>query len=449
MEAPPPSPSVKLPIVRVRSKKTISGLVTLGRFGISSSFPGKPKVVGRGMVCVRCRGSRFLCGKPRCPILVQVSSYLSHAPIGERRIVGDSPPAFFVGRMGYPKVFAGPLVPPTRGDTSILDLPERWVGLGIDEIVSFRVRLVRGVSKVDVRRCDNEVLDVIQELALSSKPVGVEMGLRKPPTKSFVLDDDVQPLGPSAPLDSVELDLGVCADHRIEKVYSDTDLPANAAILELYSAGVPISRVQKSLSAGLLGLGRSRRLVPTRWSITAVDDTIGKTLVGRVRGYPWIGEYRVHEFDHLDNRFVVVLVPDAWGFEFMEAWYPGTTWNPGERAVYLLSSCEYYRGRKSYAPIGGCYYAARFALVEHLVRLGRQARAIVFREAYPGYLMPVGVWHVRESVRKALASPPVRFDTLEEALSYVSTRLRVPLVCWGGRGTLLYDIIHQQKLVGY
>jgi len=350
--------------------------------------------------------------------------------------------------MGYPKVFAGPLVPPTHGDTSLLDFPEGWVGLDFDRIVGFRVQLVRGMSRVDVKRCDDKVSEVIQELALSSKPVGVEMELRRPPSKSFVLDDNVQPLGPSAPLDSVELG-SARADRRIEKVYTDTDLPAAAAILELYRAGVPVSRVQKSLSAGLLGLERSRRLVPTRWSITAVDDTIGRALVRSVRGYPWIGECCVHEFDHLDNRFVVILVPDAWGFEFMEAWYPGTTWNPGEEAVYLLSSCEHYWGRKSYAPIGGCYYAARLALVEHLARIGRQAKAIVLREAYPGYLMPVGVWHVRESVRKALDKPPKRFDTLGEALRYVSTRLRIPMRCWAERGTLLYDAIHQQKLTNY
>ena len=52
-------------------------------------------------------------------------------------ISGSSPPSVFVGSYGYPKVGVGPMVPPIHGDTSILDMPERWTGKSLEEIVNF------------------------------------------------------------------------------------------------------------------------------------------------------------------------------------------------------------------------------------------------------------------------------------------------------------------------
>src|SRR5690349_15610493 len=56
-------------------------------------------------------------------------------------IEGSSPPDIFIGRMGYPNVYVGPLVPPQFGDTSIMSTPEQWVGKSIPEIVQYRSML--------------------------------------------------------------------------------------------------------------------------------------------------------------------------------------------------------------------------------------------------------------------------------------------------------------------
>ncbi len=42
------------------------------------------------------------------------------------------------------------MVPPVHGDTSLLDIPEKWIGKRLEEIVNFRLSLVRGVQKVSV-----------------------------------------------------------------------------------------------------------------------------------------------------------------------------------------------------------------------------------------------------------------------------------------------------------
>ena len=56
----------------------------------------------------------------------------------------------------------------------------------------------------------------------------------------------------------------------------DRDASAAVALVELYSSGISLDHISRLLSLGLLG--KKRKLVPTRWSITASDDMIGKEL---------------------------------------------------------------------------------------------------------------------------------------------------------------------------
>ena len=104
-------------------------------------------------VCIKCKGSRFLCGKTRCPLLVRVNYFLKTIPlISGKEISGVSPPSIFVGRIGYPQVYIGPLVPPIHEDTSLYDSPEKWFGKSIDQIVRFRSLLIRGKKRIHVNK---------------------------------------------------------------------------------------------------------------------------------------------------------------------------------------------------------------------------------------------------------------------------------------------------------
>ena len=63
-------------------------------------------------------------------------------------VSGTSPPSVFVGSHNYPKVFVGPMVPPIHGNTELLDSPEKWKGKTLEEIINFRLNLVRGIQKI-------------------------------------------------------------------------------------------------------------------------------------------------------------------------------------------------------------------------------------------------------------------------------------------------------------
>ena len=399
-------------------------------------------------LCLRCKG-KGLCGRRECVFLKALRYYASFMPDLGTEVEGNSPPAVFVGRLGYPFVRVGPLVPPLKADTSFMDSPEEWLGLPMAELVRMRTALVRGSFTVDVRRPwrAGKLMERTLELALASRPVGSEAVFTRKPRKVVILDEGVQPFGPSAPLRALDVEVGRW-DHRLEKAYADTDLRAADAVLWLYERGVPVSRIQRAFSVGAFGLEKLRRLVPTRWSITAVDSIISRSLADKVRELPALNEFLIYHASYLDNHYVVILAPESWSYELLEAWAPGSVWNPLED-VLVIGDWESWRGRTTYARPGGSYYAARLAVCEALVRMGRQARAIVIREIHPGYTFPVGVWQVRETVRAALRSEPLRAETAEEALELAARWLSIPLRAWLRASVLLRGLLEQRKLTDF
>ncbi|MBI3840402.1 MAG: hypothetical protein HY297_00345 [Thaumarchaeota archaeon] len=402
-------------------------------------------------MCLRCRGAKLLCGKPRCPIIVKAQALARQPPaMSTNEIDGASPPGVFVGRLGYPRVSIGPMVPPQYGDTAILDTPEEWLGKSVDQIVDYRYSLVRGNTRANVEDAQDpgRLLTMLQELAMASRPVDTELKLTKPPRKILMLSEDSQPFGPSAPLDRFKIQ-NPSVDRRIETAYYDRDLKATDAVERLYSKGVLVSRIQKAFSLGMFGDGARRRIVPTRWSITAVDSSIGLSLLETVKHRPTIDEYRVYSFGVYDNQYVAILLPEPWRFEWIEAWFPNTTWNQFTSAPYMIGDYEEYSGRSRYAKVGGCYYSTRLAVAEALDREGRQAAAIVLRETYPGLIMPLGVWNVRESIRELMRQGYEKHETFAGAMDSALAKLRIAKSKWVSESVLISRELTQKKITSF
>ena len=191
-------------------------------------------------------------------------------------------------------------------------------------------------------------------------------------------------------------------------------------------------------------------MVPTRWSITAIDSILSRRLIeDQVKRNRVINEHRVYEFNYLGNRYVILFSPTKWRYEWIEAWYPGTMWNPQGRSISMGGDWEGYRGRSTYASIGGCYYSVRLAAAEFLTKINRQAGVIAMREIHPNFTMPLGVWINRESVREAFKQKARRFDNLKEALSYLHSRFTITMEEWIEASALLKDALYQERLTKY
>ncbi|NHK30028.1 MAG: hypothetical protein FK730_01665 [Asgard group archaeon] len=394
----------------------------------------------------------MLCGKKSCPLLARIRAYLKIKPLYDREMLeGASPPSVFVGRIGYPHVYAGPLVPPEQGDTSLLDIPEFWFGKSIEEIVDMRFNLVRGKYRVNVNKPKNggRILDDTRLIGLSEKSVEVDLSFKSKPNSSFSLNADVQPMGPSAMIENFKIEGNVKAERYLEKAYYDTDLKAADAVLDLYNNNVRLSSIQRAFSVGSFGLKGQRKLVPTRWSITAVDSMLSIEYMKDIKQFPAIDGFRVYESNYLDNLFQIIMLPEGWKYECIEAWYPGTIWNPFDQNIHMYGDWENYQGRTTYARIGGCYYAARLAVNDLLKNERRQAGVIVLREIRSGYIMPVGVWNVRENVRNALRQKPIKFAAFNEVLDHISERFNIGLNVWIKNSKLISDTLEQKKITDF
>ena len=280
------------------------------------------------------------------------------------------------------------------------------------------MNLVRGKRMTNACDLDNRFVEKLQEIVLANGSIESEAAFESTPV-GHSFSEEHAPFGPSAPLERFEIEAKRW-DHSLEKVFYDTDLTARNAVLDLHRTGLPFSSIQKAFSAGTMGRGPNRRLVPTRWSITACDTMIGDRYLSEVKKCPVIDTWRLHEFSSLHNQYAVLLMPTAWQYEWTEAFL-----HVLGNEEYVFSDHEGFRGKTGYSPLGGCYYSCKMAILEALAQEHRQAGAIILREALPGYV-PMGVFNVRENVRSAMRKPATEFEDIRSALGHISERFTLP-----------------------
>lgn len=138
-------------------------------------------------------------------------------------IDGSSPPSIFVGEFGYPHIRIGPMIPPYHGDTSILDKPELWKGKSLEEIVNYRINLLKGTIIHNVNDISGRYIESLQEMALSKKVVESTVTFEKIPSqyvnKMSLTNNESEEIPTifSAPVRDFKI-IPSTADRKIEKI---------------------------------------------------------------------------------------------------------------------------------------------------------------------------------------------------------------------------------------
>jgi len=353
-------------------------------------------------------------------------------------ISGTSPPSVFVGSHNYPKVFVGPMVPPIHGNTELLDSPEKWKGRTLEEIINFRLKLVRGIQKMSIEQTEGRYIENLQEVTMSSKPTDLDLIFSKNVSSNVSIDGESAPFGPVGEIKSAKFS-GSTSTKPIEKIFYDRDIKAQDAVLKLYNSGIEISKIQKCFSIGMLG--KKRKLVPTKWSITATDDIISKSIVDKILENDLIDVCKVFSYEHLGNIFSVILFPHRWIFEMIEAWY-------SNGIIGFGSDNEDARGINHPPHIAGAYFAAKLGVSEYLLKNKIQAGVLIFREIRPEYAIPVGVWQVREGIRESMKQKPEIIVDFNNALQFATEKTSVSKKEWIVNGQMI-NLIRQKTISDY
>ncbi len=334
----------------------------------------------------------------------------------------NSPPSVFIGsKLKYPLVNVGILSPLERDENAwVYDDARYWAkhNFGIKDVVGLRENLLnsRFQSKVtDSRSNANKFVKIAQELAMASKPVDIEIELKRKIGLGVKKDRVVLPQGMRAPLKKARIIGNVRIDRRLDKVIND-EIKASESIEYLYTNKFDEYTLSKILSVGVLGLKKDKKLVPTRWSITATDDILGKKLLEKIRDYKWIENYELFFGEFMGNCYILGFFPNIFSYELFELYLPGSSWNPSNE-VKAATDFESYDGRKSYARnTAGGYYAARLPILEYLDKIKRQASVLAIRIELPSYWAALGVWVCREACRKTLDKKSLSFQSREELI---------------------------------
>ncbi len=339
-------------------------------------------------------------------------------------VSASSPPSVFIGsKLRYPQMNVGILSPLERDeDAWVYDDAKYWAenDFTIKDVISLRDGLLnsrfRGkATDVRTKGKNDKFVRMAQEIALASKPVDVEIELKRKVGTGLRKDRINMPQGMQAPLKKARITSSVKVERKVDKVIND-EIKAAQAVDYLYKNKFSEYVLSKILSVGVLGLKKDKKLVPTRWSITATDDMIGKKLIEKVKEYKWLENYELFFGEFMGNCYLILLFPNIWSFELFELYLPGSSWNTGKE-IKAATDYELYRGRKSYAKdTAGGYYASRLPILEYLNKQKRQASVLAIRIELPTYWAALGVWVCRESTRKALENKKLEFDSKEEVI---------------------------------
>ena len=275
-------------------------------------------------------------------------------------------------------------------------------------------------------------------VSMTSKSLDIDFKLKKLPIMKEIKEPSVPIIGNPAPLKDIKIQENPKIHPKVDYVVNDNKLKASEAIKILYKNSLEISNITKILSAGLLGLKNNRRLVPTRWSITATDDTLSKEILKSVKTFSEINEFLVFHGEYVGNHYEILLLPDKFEFEVIEI---------SSSTMGIWKDYESFFGRKTYADdVTGAYYANRLALSEYLLKIKSQCSCIFFREVKPEYNAPLGVGILRELSRACFQKTPEKFNTINEAINSIQTRITIPLENYTNSSVLLKNYGKQKRL---
>jgi len=326
-------------------------------------------------------------------------------------LYGFTPPSNLITDYSYPKVSLGILFSELEG-IEYYDNPIFWAKeeRNIEEIIRYRSSLInaRTITDVNLPRKNSKLYEKILESALSIKSVSLEVKIKKVKEARFI-PKIYSFYGFSGSLKDLRVVDNPKIPYKVEDVY---DLKAEEAVYLLYKEGFSDYYLSRIFSLGFFGSRLNRKLVPSKWSITAVQSIIERRLrqeyfsKAKKVDYIYLFNYKFY-----GNDFYGILLPGSGKVELIEAILPGSAYSIDNKLII---------GRDDES---GGYYSLKLSFAEFVRDTKLLGDLIVFRIITDEYKLPLGVWVVREGIKKMFSNLLSRFSNLYEAFSFINSKL--------------------------
>jgi hypothetical protein len=264
-------------------------------------------------------------------------------------------------------------------------------------------------------RINNEIIDIYK----SKKAIEFNSTFEKELKFDKVLTNKIAGImGSKNELEQLQATENTTTSKQIEK-YSTNDAKAKEACIKLYEQGKNEQQIIHLLALGVFGVNINKKLVPSKWAITAYDKMIEEHLHKQILKYKPINQYEVYYYQNKSDTHVNILLPDHYTGTHTEDWANSYSdeWNgfntDSFNNVNKLPTPE--------ALNAGGYYATKIALNEHLQNRKKQASAIMIRRIRD-YDVPLGVVFVRECVRESFKNQVFKTSSFEELNEFIKTK---------------------------
>ena len=314
----------------------------------------------------------------------------------------------------YPNLMIGPGIFNDKKE-AFSNTPEKWIKSEISEVEKNRQKqifAVKNYSKIDAVKNKSEITE-LQNLIKSDKETEVEINYN---IKKLNINEKITGINNKAlELEKIKIIDNIKVSRTVDKITGDTQIKAKDAIVEYYNKTNDVYKIEQLLSIGLLGLKKNRIFVPTRWSITSIDDILGKEFFKEVENNQTIDRFKMHKYTFYSNTFYVIFMPYSWSFEMFEY----------VNGNLIAQDYEINTPKKEYAnQITGAYYAAREVVLEHLKKINKKASVIVLRDIDEKYNSK-GVWVIREAIKESLEKEEIIFEDLNQVIEYIKEKLKL------------------------
>ena len=225
-------------------------------------------------------------------------------------------------------------------------------------------------------------------------------------------------MGSKNELESLNATENTTTSKQIEK-YSTNDAKAKEACIKLYEQGKNEQQIIHLLALGVFGVNINKKLVPTRWAITAYDKMIESHLHKQILKYNPINQYEVYYCQNKSDTHVNILLPDHYMGTHTEDWSNSQSPGMGGHNTDIFNNQNKIPTPE---PLNsGGYYATKIALNEHLQERKKQAAAIMIRVIID-YDVPLGVVFVRECVRESFNNQIFKTSSFQELTEFIKTK---------------------------